>query len=453
MSFFRKIKQAWHLYQHIDIDALNRLAAKVDLGAVMQHVSNLDDKQLQGLMKMLAANGKPRKKELPPINGDFYHLDELLTEEERALQRKVRSFMETEVQPLVNKYWLRAEFPFELVPKLAELDICGVTYKGYGCPGKSNLMEGILAMEMARVDASFATFFGVQSGLAMGSIYMLGSDEQKQEWLPDMQQLKLIGAFGLTEPEVGSGAAGGLTTTAKRNGDSWVLNGQKKWIGNATFADVIIIWARDVDDNNVKGFLVRKNTPGLQVDKMEDKMALRIVQNGLITLTNCTVTESDRLQQANSFKDTARVLRMTRAGVAWEAVGCARGAYENALHYTRERKQFGKPIASFQLMQNHLVEMLSNLTAMQTMVFRLSQLQDENKLTDEHASLAKVFCTLRTRDVVSRAREVMGGNGILLQYNVARFVADAEAIYSYEGTKEINSLIVGRAITGFSAFV
>jgi glutaryl-CoA dehydrogenase len=268
-----------------------------------------------------------------------------------------------------------------------------------------------------------------------------------------MQQLNLIGAFGLTEPEVGSGTAGGLTTTAKRDGDTWILNGQKKWIGNATFADVVVIWARDVDDNQVKGFLLRKGTPGFSVEKIHDKMALRIVQNGLITLTDCRIAEADRLQQANSFKDTARVLRMTRAGVAWEAVGCARGAYENALAYTRTREQFGKPIAAFQLIQGHLVEMLSNLTAMQTMVYRLSEIQDAGALKDEHASLAKVFCTLRTRDVVSRAREVMGGNGILLEYNVARFVADAEAIYSYEGTKEINSLIVGRAITGFSAFV
>jgi glutaryl-CoA dehydrogenase len=308
-------------------------------------------------------------------------------------------------------------------------------------------------MEMARVDTSISTFFGVQSGLAMGSIYLLGSEAQKQEWLPDMQQLRKIGAFGLTEPEVGSAAAGGLTMEAKRDGDTWILNGQKKWIGNSTFADVIVIWARDVDDDQVKGFLVRKGSVGLNVVKMEDKMALRIVQNGIITLTNCEVAESDRLQGANSFKDTANVLRMTRAGVAWQAVGCSRGAYENALAYTQQRKQFGKPISSFQLIQNHLVEMLSNLTAMQTMVLRLSQLQQEGKITDEHASLAKVFCSLRTRDVVSRAREVMGGNGILLEHNVARFVADAEAIYSYEGTKEINTLIVGRAITGHSAFI
>lgn len=268
-----------------------------------------------------------------------------------------------------------------------------------------------------------------------------------------MQKLELIGSFGLTEPEVGSAAAGGLTVTAKREGNKWILNGQKKWIGNATFADVNIIWARDLDDNQVKGFIVEKGNSGFKADKIENKMALRIVQNGLITLTNCEVTEENRLQNCNSFKDVAKVLRMTRAGVAWMAVGCARGAYESALKYTRERIQFGRPIASFQLIQNHLVEMLSNLTAMQTLVYRLSELQDNNQLTDEHASLAKVFCTLRMRDVVSRAREVMGGNGILLEYDVARFVADAEAIYSYEGTKEINSLIVGRAITGFSAFV
>jgi glutaryl-CoA dehydrogenase len=451
-SIFSKIKNAYALFQSVDFEKLDALSKKVDLKKIVDSVASLGEPQLTGLIKMLGSPHK--KKELPPINGDFYHLgDDALNDEDRALQLEVRAFLEKEVKPIVNEYWLRAEFPFELIPKIASLNICGLTYQGYGCPGKSNVMEGMLAMEMARVDTSISTFFGVQSGLVMGSIYLLGSEAQKQEWLPDMQQMRVIGAFGLTEPEVGSAAAGGLTTTAKRTGNKWVLNGQKKWIGNATFSNVTIIWARDVADNEVKGFLVRKGNPGIAVEKMKDKMALRIVQNGLITLTDCEVDEQDRLQNANSFKDTAKVLRMTRAGVAWQAVGCARGAYESALAYTRVRKQFGKPIAAFQLIQNHLVEMLSNLTAMQTLCFRLSQLQDQGMLTDEHASLAKVFCSLRTRDVVSRAREVMGGNGILLEYDVARFVADAEAIYSYEGTKEINSLIVGRAITGFSAFV
>ena len=448
---FSNLKNILHLLKSVDLEQLNKISQKVDLPLLMENFSKLDDKQLQGMMKMLNPNKK--KKELPPIDGDFYDVFHTLTPEQRELQLKIRAFMEKEVKPIVNDYWLRDQFPFELIPKFKELNICGVTYEGYGCPNLPFIMEGVLAMEMARIDASVATFFGVQSGLSMGSIYMCGSEEQKAKWLPQMQKFEKIGAFGLTEPEVGSGAAGGLTTTCKKTNEGWILNGQKKWIGNATFADLVIIWARDLDDGEVKGFIVEKDNPGFSVEKIKGKMALRIVQNGLITLKDCLITEENRLQNANSFKDTANVLRMTRAGVAWMATGCARGAYESALAYTQTREQFGRPIASFQMIQGHLVEMLSNLTAMQTLVFRLSEMQDEGILKDEHASLAKVFCTMRTRDVVSRAREVMGGNGILLEHDVARFVADSEAIYSYEGTKEINSLIVGRSITGFSAFV
>ncbi len=448
---FNKIKNAIKLFKSVDLEQLEKISKKIDLAEVLGSVSKMDENQLKMAMKMLT--GSKKKREAPPINADFYDVSAKLSEEDRALQMKVRQFLETEIKPIVNRYWLHDEFPFEVIPKLAELNVCGYVYEGYGCAGGTSLMDGIIASEFGRVDPSIATFLGVQSGLAMGSIYMCGSEEQKNEWLPAMQQLKKIGAFGLTEPLVGSATAGGLTTTCRREGDTWILNGQKKWIGNSTFSDITIIWARDLDDQQVKGFIVRKENPGFSVEKIRDKMALRIVQNGLITLKDCRVPESDRMPFANSFKDTAKVLQMTRAGVAWMAVGCARGAYENALDYTIKREQFGKPIASFQLIQNHLVEMLSNLTAMQTLVFRLSELQDDEKLRDEHASLAKVFCTMRMRDIVSRAREVMGGNGILLEYNVARFLADAEAIYSYEGTKEINSLIVGRSITGFSAFV
>ncbi|OAD90651.1 acyl-CoA dehydrogenase [Aequorivita soesokkakensis] len=454
MSIFSKIKQTLHLMKEIDLDALGKLSQKVDLSEIMKTVGELDDRQLAGLMKMLKhKGGKKGQHKLPPIDGDFYDMALKLTPEQRELQIKVRNFMEDEIKPIANEYWNKAEFPFQIIPKMAELNICGLTYKGYGTPDETYVMEGIIAMELARVDVSISTFFGVHSGLAMGSIYICGSEEQKQEWLPKMAKIELIGAFGLTEPEVGSAVAGGLGTTCRQEGDEWVLNGQKKWIGNATFADVTIIWARDEASDQVKGFLVRKGNPGFQAEKIENKMALRTVQNALITMTDCRIPESDRLQKCDSFKDTAKVLQMTRAGVAWQAVGCARGAYEAALKYTKKREQFGKPIASYQLVQNHLVEMVSNLTAMQTLCFRLSELQDEGLLTDEHASLAKVFCSMRTRDVVSQAREVMGGNGILLEYDVARFVADAEAIYSYEGTKEINSLIVGRAITGYSAFV
>lgn len=439
------------LIQNLDVDKISELSKKVDLNKMIGIVSKMSEDDLSKMMKMMKGGG--RKKEIPAINGDFYELGKTLPANEREIQLRVREFMEREIRPIANEYWNKAQFPMQIIPKMAELNIAGLTYSGYGCPGHSALLEGFIAMEMARVDTSISTFFGVQSGLAMGSIYLCGSEEQKQHWLPKMQKLETIGAFGLTEPEVGSAVAGGLTTTCKREGDEWIINGQKKWIGNATFSDITVIWARDLDDQQVKGFIVRKDNPGFKPEKMENKMALRTVQNALITMKDCAIPESDRLQNANSFKDTAAVLRMTRAGVAWQAVGCSRGAYEAALKYTNERSQFGKPIASFQLVQDLLVTMLGDLTAMQSMVYRLSQMQDNGELLDEHASLAKVFCTLRMRDIVDQARELFGGNGILLEYDIARFVADAEAIYSYEGTKEINSLIVGRAITGHSAFV
>jgi glutaryl-CoA dehydrogenase len=391
--------------------------------------------------------------ELPAAEGDFYQIAGLLSDEDRELLGQVRTFMEEQVAPIINSYWVRAEFPFELIPKWRDLNIAGLAYKGYGCRGKSTLLDGFIAMELARVDPSIATFNTVHSGLAMGSIYLCGSEEQKQRWLPPMARMQAIGAFGLTEPEVGSGASRGLTTTARRDGDSWVLNGQKKWIGNATFADLTVIWARDVADNQVKGFVVEKGTPGYSTEKLEDKIALRVVQNALITLDEVRVPEEHRLQNARSFRDTAEVLKMTRAGVAWMSVGCARGAYKHALAYAKRRQQFGRPIGSFQLVQDLLVRMLGNITASECMVARLSQLQDAGVMRDEHASLAKAFCTSKMRETVGYARELLGGNGILLEENVGRFVADAEAIYSYEGTREINTLIVGRTITGFSAFV
>ena len=386
-------------------------------------------------------------------DADFYGLEQLLDDAGRNALLRTREFMTKEIGPVINHYWTREEFPHDLIPAFAGLGIAGVAYDGYGCPGGGPLLDGMLAMELARVDPSISTFMGVHSGLAMGSIYLCGSAEQKQRWLPAMQRAEKIGAFGLTEPEVGSGAARGLTTTARRRGGKWILNGRKRWIGNATFADVTVIWARDVDDHQVKGFLVEKGTAGFVTEKMEHKMALRVVQNATIDLQDCSVAEDNRLPGARCFKDTAAVLRMTRAGVAWEAVGCAQGAYEHALRYARERQQFDRPIARFQLVQDLLVRMLANVTASQCMMLRLSELQEAGAMSDEHASLAKAFCTVRARETVGWARELLGGNGILLDHHVGRFVADAEAIYSYEGTREINALVVGRAITGFGAFV
>jgi glutaryl-CoA dehydrogenase len=388
-----------------------------------------------------------------PADADFYALELLLDDQDRALLHRVRAFMETEVLPIINHYWTRARFPHQLLPGLAELGIAGLPYRGYGCPGRSPLLDGMMAMELARTDPSIATFFGVHGGLAMGSIYLCGSEEQKQRWLPAMARMELLGAFGLTEPEVGSGAARGLTTSARRDGGTWVLDGHKRWIGNASFADLTVIWARDVDDGQVKGFVVEAGTPGFTTENLEDKIALRVVQNALITLEDVRVPETNRLQAASSFRDTAEVLKMTRAGVAWMAVGCARGAYEHALAYACEREQFGRPIGGFQLVQDLLVRMLGNITASASLCARLSQLQAAGLARDEHASLAKAFCTARMRETVGWARELLGGNGILLEHHVGRFVADAEAIYSYEGTREINTLIVGRAITGLGAFV
>lgn len=450
-NLFQSFSAVKALLKNMDFAKLSKLSQKVDLNEMVGMVSEMSEEDLAKMVKMM--KGGKNQKKIPEINGDFYTLEKTLSSEDQNIVANVRDFMEKEIRPIANDYWNKGHFPMHIIPKMAELNIAGLTYKGYGCPGRSALLEGFIAMEMARVDTSISTFFGVQSGLAMGSIYVCGSEEQKQEWLPKMQKMQVIGAFGLTEPAVGSGVAGGLTTTCKREGDEWIINGQKKWIGNATFSDLTIIWARDLDDQQVKGFIVRKGTPGFQAEKIKNKMALRTVQNALITLKDCRVSESDRLQHANSFKDTAEILRLTRAGVAWQAVGCGRGAYEAALRYTNDRLQFGRPIASFQLVQDLLVTMLGDLTAMQTMVYRLSLMQDAGELKDEHASLAKVFCTLRMRTIVDHSRELFGGNGILLEYDIARFVADAEAIYSYEGTKEINSLIVGRAITGHSAFI
>jgi glutaryl-CoA dehydrogenase len=383
---------------------------------------------------------------------DFYNLEQLLTDGQREVLQRVRHFMKTKVEPIINEHWKREAFPHHLLKEFAELGIVGAPYQGYGCPGEGWLFEGFISQELSKVDSSLGTFYGVQNGLAMGSIYLCGSEEQKAHWLPRMRSLEVIGSFGLTEPDHGSDISKGLSTTAERQGDQWVLNGEKKWIGNGTFADLNVIWARDKSDGQVKGFLVEKDTPGFQTEKMEHKMALRVVQNAHIKMENCKVPESHRLQQARSFRDTAGVLRMTRAAVAWQAVGCAAGAYELALTYCKEREQFGQPIAGFQLVQDRLAQMLANVVSAQSMVVRLSQLQDQGELHEEHASLAKMFCTVKMRETVGLARELLGGNGILLNHHVGRFVADAEAIYSYEGTREINALIVGRAVTGLSAF-
>src|SRR6476646_7558968 len=393
-------------------------------------------------------------KQLPPPNSDFYELYETLNADELATVKRVRAFMEAKVAPVITKYWVEDAFPFELLPAVKELGIGGLGMQGYGCAGGSLALLGFVQMEIARTDPSFATFIGVHVGLAMGSIYIDGSEEQKQKWLPPMARFEKIGCFGLTEPLVGSGASGGLMTTAKKEGDTWVLNGQKKWIGNSPWCDISIIWARDVADNQVKAFIVEnKTTPGFSVEKIQDKFALKVVQNGLITMNNVRVPEENHLQAGMTFRDTARVLRQTRYLVGWEATGCQMGAFENTLKYAQERLQFGKPIGSFQLIQDLLSKMIENITASQCLLVRQAQLFDEGKLSDAHAALSKAFCTSKCRETVAWAREILGGNGIVADYKVARFFNDCEALYTYEGTFQMQNLIVGKAVTGFSAFL
>lgn len=384
--------------------------------------------------------------------GDFYGFQDELSTRELESVEGLRDFLEGEVRPVADDYWARAEFPHHLVAGMAELGLFGDASPETRRFDNTALYRAWCWMEIARVDPSMTTFLGVQAGLAMGALGVGGSPEQRSTWLEAMARGDVIGAFGLTEPLSGSDAARGLRTTARRDGDTWVLDGAKRWIGNATFSDIVIVMARDVADGEVKAFIVKRGTAGFTTSKIEDKLSLRIVQNADIVLDGVRVAESDRLPGIRSFRDVATILRLTRVEVAWQAIGTAMGAYEAALNYSLAREQFGAPIASRQLVQDLLARCLGNITASLAMCVRVSRMQDAGRQGDAHAALAKGYVTSRAREVVAWSREILGGNGIVLEYGVAKFFADMEAIYSFEGTREMNSLIVGRAITGIQAF-
>src|SRR6266851_3277964 len=364
------------------------------------------------------------------LGTDYFRIADQLSREELRLLRRTRDFVDDEVLPVINGYWERAEFPWALVTKLAELEIVGDGIVGYGCPPMSPIATGLVHMELNRGDGSLGTFLGVQAGLAMQSIAMLGSEEQKNRWLPAMARLEKIGAFALTEP----------------------LNGAKKWIGNGTLADVVVVWARDTADGRVKGFLVEKGTPGYDARRIDGKGSLRAVWQAEISLSDVRVPENNRLPGAKSFKDTGRVLAGTRNAVAWAALGHATAAYEIAVAYCQQRQQFGKPLSSFQIVQDRLVKMLAEVCSMQLYCLRLGRLIEEGSLTDTIAAIAKMNNTRKARQVIFEARDLLGGNGILLDFHVMRHMADIEAIHTYEGTETIQTLIVGRDITGASAF-
>jgi glutaryl-CoA dehydrogenase len=385
--------------------------------------------------------------ELSPT--DLYLSDDLLTDEELRIRDGLRDFCAREVTPVINDYWERAEFPFELVPKIAGLGLAGGVIQGHGCPGMSATAAGLVSMEWARADGSIGTFFGVHSNLAMQSIDMLGSEDQKDRWLEPMARLEAIGAFGLTEPEHGSDAVA-LETSARRDGGDWVLDGRKRWIGNGSIADVVLIWARR-EDGRVGGFLVEKGTPGYEATVMTGKTALRAVWQADIVLDGVRVPDANRLPGCERFADVAKVLTVTRYTVAWRALGVALAAFEHALAYAKERRQFGHTLTTYQLVQDKLSRMAAEITAMQLLCLRLSALQQDGRLTAAMASLAKMNHAAKARQVVADARDILGGNGILLENHVARHHADMEAVFTFEGTDSIQSLIVGRALTGVSA--
>ena len=382
---------------------------------------------------------------------DYFLVREHFSDQEWELFIRARRFVDHEVLPVINDYWERAALPWPLMTRLAELGLVGEDIEGHGCPGMSPLAAGLVTMELHRGDGSLGTFLGVQAGLAMKTIAMLGSEEQKQRWLGPMARLEKIGAFALTEPGHGSDSVA-LETRARRDGDAYVIDGAKRWIGNGTIADVVVLWARSDEDGHVKGFLVEPAVPGYAATVIDGKGAARAVWQADIRLDRVRVPVENLLPGAETFKDTGRVLTTTRGAVAWAALGHAVAAYDAALTYAKRRTQFGRPLCSFQIVQDRLVKMLAEVTAMQLYCLQVARLAEAGRLSDTIAGLAKMNNTRKARQVIADARDLLGGNGILLDNHVIRHMTDIEVLHTYEGTETIQTLIVGRDITGVGAF-
>ncbi len=385
------------------------------------------------------------------LGTDFFSVREQFTSEQWSRFTAARTFVDSEVIPAAAGYWERAEVPWPLVRRLPELDLVGEEIEGYGCPGMSPLACGLVTMELHRGDGSLGVILGVHSGLAMRSIALSGSEEQKQRWLPAMARMDLLGAFALTEPDHGSDSVA-LETTAEPDGDRWLLTGRKRWIGLGTLADLVVVWARDTTTGQVGGVVVECGSPGYQASVIEGKASLRSVWQADITLDKVAVPAANRLPGAQSFKDAGRVLAATRSTCAWAALGHATAAYDTALRYALSRRQFGKPLAGFQIIQQRLVTMLADLTAMQLYCMQIGRLAQAGRLTPTVAGLAKMHNTRKARAIAADARDMLGGNGILLDNHAIRHMADLEAIHTFEGTETMQTLIVGRDITGISAF-
>jgi glutaryl-CoA dehydrogenase len=389
------------------------------------------------------------------LGTDFFSVREQFTDEQWSHFITVRRFVNEEVVPVIGPYWERAEIPWPLVRRLPELGIVGEDIRGYGCAGMSPMACGLVTMELHRGDGSLGVFLGVHAGLAMQSIAMCGSEEQKARWLPGMARMDKLGAFALTEPDHGSDSVALETSARPVKGDAgegWALNGRKRWIGLGTVADLVVVWARNTEDGQVNAFVVEKGTPGYQARVIQGKVSLRSVWQADITLEDVWVPAGNRLPGARSFKDTTRVLATTRSTCAWAALGHATSAYDTALQYALRRRQFGESLASFQIIQQRLVSMLADLTAMQLYCLQIGRLAEASRLTPTVAGLAKMHNTRKARAIAADARDMLGGNGILLDHQVIRHMVDLEAIHTFEGTETMQTLIVGREITGIGAF-
>jgi glutaryl-CoA dehydrogenase len=373
-----------------------------------------------------------------------------LSAEDRAYRERARTFVQDEVLPVIDGYWERGEYPLHLLTRLGQLDLLrdGVSVQGF--EPMSKMAAGLVNMEISRGDGSIGTVIAVQGGLALRSIAMCGSEEQQQRWLPALSHGAEYGAFALTEPTHGSDSVG-LETTAVSTEGGFLLNGEKKWIGNGSIGGITVVWARS-EDGQVHGYLVPQDSPGYTAAVIEGKVSLRAIWQAHIRLENVFVPAENVLPGATSFKDTSRVLLATRLGVAWSAVGHATACYETAVQYAAQRHQFGRPLAASQIVQERLARMQAELATMQLMVVQMTRLDEAEKLRPEQASLAKYTCTRTARSIAANARDLLGGNGILLANRVARHMADIEAIHTYEGTETVQALIIGRSITGISAF-
>ncbi len=376
------------------------------------------------------------------------HVVDLLPVGERERYLQIREFLQSRIRAASIDYWNREEFPAGLLAEMAQFGLGGLQ-----TGGSSQLFKGLMYTEVARADVSLSALVGIHNELIVGMIHELGSAEQKRKWLPGLEAFTQLGAFALTEPDHGSDIAGGLSTTARRDGGEWVINGAKRWIGAGTIADFALVWARDLSDGHIKGFIVETDRPGYSATKISNKIGLRIMQNADIVLDEVRIPESNLLPGATEFSRANDLLRDSRAWVGWQAAGIQLAAFDIARSYALERKQFGKELARFQLVQQQLADILGNANASLSMMVELARIQQAGKLEMVQAAMCKATTTRLARSSVAMGRSLLGGNGITTDYEMAKLFGDAEILYTYEGSYEINSMIVARAVTGKSAFV